>query len=130
MAKGVHSFYVFPCLHNQVNNRENYFIGRFIGDHFNDESFAVKIQKIQQKLNDKFGSNYTAFWSPALIKPYRPLTIEQKYQRAVTKASNIHKKNVINMLQENTLFADDFLYEEIIRHQSRIEILKQRYHQP
>jgi hypothetical protein len=129
MSLGIHSFYVFPCTHNLVKNHENYFVGRYIGDHFNDEAFAEKLCRIEQKLKTKFGWRCTYFWSPGIVKPYRPLTEEQKYKKAITKASNIHKKRTLQIILDNTLFVNDFLYEEIKRYYDRVDLLKKRYSQ-
>ncbi len=129
MPIGIHSFYVFPRTHNLVDNPADYFIGSFIGDHFNDEVFAEKLRRIEQKIYAKFGWRCTYFWSPGIVKPYKPLTAEQKYKRAITKASNIHKKNSLQIIQDNTLFTNDFLYEEINRHHERVDVLKARYNQ-
>ena len=54
MSLGIHSLYVFPRTHNLVANHADYFIGSFIGDHFNDEAFAEKLRRIEQKLQSKF----------------------------------------------------------------------------
>ena len=129
MSLGIHSFYVFPRPYNQIDKLEEYFIGRYIGDSFNDPAFNALIKSVQNKLHAKFGLGYTCFWSSGIIKPYKPLTEEQKCKKAITKASNIHKKKALQIIQDNTLFTDDFLYEEINRHQNRIEILKKRYNQ-
>lgn len=129
MSLGIHSYYVFPRTHNLVANHADYFIGSFIGDHFNDEAFAEKLRRIEQKLQSKFGWRCTYFWSPGIVKPYKRLSEEQKYKRAVTKASNIHKKYSLQILQANTLFTNDFLYEEINRHHDRVNLLKKRYNQ-
>ncbi|MES2006291.1 MAG: hypothetical protein V4450_17365 [Bacteroidota bacterium] len=129
MSLGLHSFYVFPRTHNLVDNHADYFIGSFIGDHFNDEVFAEKLRRIEQKIQSKFGWRCTYFWSPGIAKPYKPLTEDQKYKRAITKATNIHKKKSLQIIQDNTLFTNDFLYEEINRHHERVEVLKKRYNQ-
>ncbi len=127
MALGIHSFYVFPRTHNLIEQREKYFIGSFMGDHYNDEQFKERLNKIHSKIKEKYGNGFTYFWSPGIVKPYQPLTTAQKYKRSVTKASNIHKKNALKIIQQNTLFTDDYLYEEINRHHARIDVLRKRY---
>lgn len=129
MSLGIHSFYVFPRTHNLIGNYADYFIGSFIGDPLNDEVFADRLKKIQNILQRKFGMAYSSFWSPGIVKPYKPLTEEQRYKRAVTKASNIHKKKSLQIIQDNTLFTNDFLYEEINRYFDRLAALKKRYNQ-
>lgn len=129
MAFGIHSFYVFPRTHNLITDYSDYFVGCFLGDPFNDAAFSLKLKKIQEKLSTKFGMAYSSFWSPGIVKPYKPLTEEQRYQRAVTKASNFHKRKSLQIIQENTLFTNDFLYEEINRHFERLDVLKKRYNQ-
>lgn len=130
MAFGIHSFYVFPKTQNLITNRFDYFIGSFLGDKFNDEVFSLRLGKIHAKLQDSYGMRYTCYWSPGIVKPYKPLSEEQRYQRAITKASNIHKKKSLQIIQDNSLFTDQFLYEEILRHHQRVEVLKKRYNQP
>jgi hypothetical protein len=129
MALGIHSFYVFPQTNNLVSNPSDYFVGSYIGDSFNDRTFAMILSRVQLILQKKFGWRYSYFWSPGIIKPYNPLTIEQKYKRAVTKASNIHKKKSLQILKDNSLFTTDFLYEEIKRYHDRVDVLKKRYNQ-
>jgi hypothetical protein len=129
MALGIHSFYVFPLTHNLVSNPSDYFVGSYIGDPFNDRTFAMILSRAQFILQRKFGWRYSYFWSPGIIKPYNPLTKEQKYKQAITKASNIHKKKSLQILQDNSLFANDFLYEEIKRYHDSVDVLKKRYNQ-
>ena len=130
MALGIHSFYVFPKTQNLITNRSDYFIGSFLGDEFNDEVFSLQLGKVHAKLQDSYGMRYTCYWSPGIVKPYKPLSEEQRYQRAITKASNIHKKKSLQIIQDNSLFTDQFLSEEILRHHQRVEVLKKRYNQP
>ncbi|MBT9483093.1 hypothetical protein [Sediminibacterium sp.] len=129
MALGIHTYYVFPRTHNLVQNKQDYMIGSFVGDHFNDEIFAEQLKRIEAKLKTKFGFRFTTYWSPGIIKTYKTLSQSQRFQRAITKASNLHKKKALQIIQDNTLFTNDFLYEEIKRYHDRVEMLKKRYNQ-
>jgi|GEM_PF-6150294 len=129
MALGIHTFYVFPRLYNLISNREHYFVGRYWGDPFNDVTFNERLKRVHQKLQTSFGNNYTYFWSSGISKPYNPLTEKQRYQRAFTKASNIHKKKALKIIQDNTLFINEYLCEEINRFADRVVVLKKRYNQ-
>lgn len=131
MPYGIHKFYVFPTTPCHVDNKSDYYVGSLIGDHHEDEEFAARLKRTEAKLRKiwGFGNGLAYYWVPGIIKPYKPLTQDQKYKRAVTKEYNKHKKQVDKILQQNLLFMDDYIVEETNRLYKRIEVLKQRYEQ-
>jgi hypothetical protein len=108
----------------------DYYIGGFMGDHFNDPLFAAKLKRIEKLLNEKYGiSKYCKYWSPVEVKPYKPRTPEQRYQTAMKKAANKQQKKIDSIKSQNFLFAEQFISEENERLNHRQEVLKKRYNQ-
>lgn len=131
MALGVYTFYGSSIAdHYRIGNQQDYLLGQFVGDDYADEEFASKIKRVVKRLAERLGfGNFNYCWSPFKIKPYKPLSSEQKYKRMVSKTYNEHKKSINKIINANTLFVDDFLSEEQKKLHNRIEVLKNRYNQ-
>lgn len=124
MPQGIHRFYA-------LNRKgEDYYLGGYEGDPFNDQVFKLKLQRVCDKVAHRYGFGFfSVWWSPSVEKPFCPLSNDQKYKRAITKAYNIHRKHISAILDRNSLFVNDFLKEETERHCKRIDELKKRYEQ-
>jgi len=129
MAKGIHSIYA--CSHSDFDRKahiEDYLVGRFIGDHWADQEFGNRLKRIEKKIVDTWGHGSVIWsWSPADVKPYKPLTTEQRLARALTKAQNKYRKNVQGIIEQNFLFQEAFIKEEEEKLKHRNKVLKTRY---
>lgn len=132
MAKGYHHFYACSIAENQKyhNHPDDYFIGGLVGDKWNDEAFEIKMKKVLELLNKKYGlGNYQYCWSPIKTKPYKPRTQQQRFVTAMKKTSNKHNKKIIAIKNQNYLFGEVFVEEENQKLSKRQDILKKRYNQ-
>ncbi|MGQ0738386.1 MAG: hypothetical protein ACT4OJ_04935 [Bacteroidota bacterium] len=131
MALGVHTLYGCSVADNyRINNKEDYLLGKFVGDHHADEEFDAKMKRVVKRLGQIFGfGNFNYCWSAFQKKPIKRLTAEQKYKRMATLTYNKHKKSVASIINANSLVVDDFLAEEQKKLHKRIEQLKARYKQ-
>jgi hypothetical protein len=130
MPIGYHHYYAYSwtCFDRRKRSTD-YFLGGFVGDHLEDEAFAEKLKRIESKLREKFGfPEYMCCWSPAVEKPYKPRSQEQRYKTAIVKATNKHRKRIQAIRQQNYLFGETFIAEEEERFLQRQEVLKNRYH--
>ena len=129
MALGIHIFYGKRTPY-EVVNMEDYFIGRFVGDQWNDEIFIEKMQRIEKRISARMGIHgYTIHWAPGVVKAYKRTTDLQRYRRRVNMEYNAHRKKIDTIIKNNSLFIDDFIAEEINRLHARIAVLKTRYNQ-
>ena len=129
MPIGFHHFY--GCcgvrLHN-CESRDYYYLGGFVGDHFNDEVFKSKLDKVIQLLKEKYGfGHFVSCWSPVESKPYKPRTPQQCLSTALKKAQNKTDRNIRQIKKGNSLFVNDFIMEEQQKLFNRQEALKRRY---
>ena len=109
-------------------NRERFFIGRYMGDTYADDDFKRKMDKVTALLSKKYGfGKFSWYCSPGVVKKVNRLTNEQKYKRMASMAYNKHKKKVLQIINDNTLFVDDFLAEQQMKLHKRIDQLKKRY---
>jgi len=130
MALGYHKFYAFSAadLTRKERGHVHYFLGSFLGDHFNDTDFKDKIDRICARLTERFGiGNYSYYWAPFYIKPYKPRTAIQKYRAAARKAENKHRKAIADIFLNYPLFADFLVLEQEAKLKDRIELLQRRY---
>lgn len=84
MPVGYHSyihFVKYPC------NSKPELIGKFLGDHSNDETFGNFLKRIEEKLR-KLNVDYCKYWSPFDVKPYKSLSPEEKAKSRRTKYIN------------------------------------------
>ncbi|HEY1200627.1 MAG TPA: hypothetical protein VGE79_06580, partial [Niastella sp.] len=72
---------------------------------------------------------YSAYWSPAVVKPSKARTPEQRYQTAMKKATNKHHKKIDAIKAQNVLFTEQFISEEKERLKQRQDVLRKRYNQ-
>jgi hypothetical protein len=130
MPLGVHTYHAYSISRHHNVNIGDYFLGSFVGDHYSDDDFIKKTKRLQNRLTEKFGiAGWSLSWSPFNEKPYTPLSDLQKYKRMVTKTYNEHHKKVLQIINDNSLFVDDFLAEEQKKVTNRIDELKKRYKQ-
>lgn len=130
MPAGYHHFYVTSWT-NPNRFKIEYFIGGFVGDHWNDEVFAAKLDRITRRVTAKYGfSNFIQCWSPVNVNPYKPRTPDERYKTAVTKTTNKYAQRITQIKNDNTLFVEAFIKEEKVRLFSRLQVLKKRYGQP
>ena len=129
MALGLHSFYGYSTGEtNRIANREDYFIGCFEGDHFNDQRFDLFIKKVVQHLINVYGiGHFSYYWSPAIVQPYRARTKQQKLNTAIKKATNKHRLKIEQIKLSGYLFEAAFIAEEENRLSLRKEVLQKRY---
>lgn len=129
MPIGIHSFYAYSIADTHyIGNKEDYFLGRFVGDHFGDSRFEEKLKKVIALLADRYGfGNFCNYWSPVEEKPYKPRTTEQKLATALKKAGNKNKKKIREIRDANYLFEDMFIGEEEVKLSKRIAVLCERY---
>jgi DNA-binding helix-hairpin-helix protein with protein kinase domain len=86
------------------------------------------LKRIEKKITDIWGRGSVIWsWAPADRKPYKPLTVQQRFSRAITKAQNQFFKNVQEIRTQNYLFEETFIKEESEKLQMRQQVLKQRY---
>ena len=131
MSVGYHHFFVFKMHQcNHIERKEDYFIGGFVGDSHNDETFKTRIETLCEKLRTKYGlTNYIYCWSPVHIKESIQRTPEQRYRTALKKSENKTNKKIQEIKRANFLFSDLYIQEEIQKLNQRKEKLKNRYQQ-
>jgi hypothetical protein len=129
MPLGLHSFYGYTIADtHRINNKQDYFIGSMAGDHYADEQFSARLQKVIRQLTNRYANNYSYHWSPLLLKPYKPRTAAQKLATAIKKTTNRHLKKVEQIKKAGYLFEDAFIQEERTKLSDRKELLVDRYH--
>ena len=128
MPRGIHSFYGYSIGDtHRIGNKEDYFLGRFVGDSFGDPQFEEKLKKVIALLARKYGfGGFCHCWSPVEERPYKPRTAEQKLATAIRKAKNNHAKRVREISMSNTLFQEAFIQEEERKLRERIAVLRKR----
>lgn len=131
MSLGIHTFFGYSISDSRaMRNGDAYLLGRFVGDTYADDEFENRLKRVTKRLTDRFGiSGFNYCWSPYRVKEYKPMSDVQKYKRMVTKAYNEHKATVNKIIQDNSLFVDDFLSEQQKKLHNRIDLLKRRYNQ-
>jgi hypothetical protein len=129
MPLGFHHYYACKAPFPR-DSPYDYYIGGFVGDHVNDPAFAAKLMRVEGLLNKKYGlAHYSAYWSPAVVKPSKARTPEQRYQTAMKKAANKHDKKIDAIKAQNVLFTEQFISEEKERLKQRQDVLRKRYNQ-
>ena len=131
MSLGYHHFFVFnQHRSNHVSHKENYFIGGFVGDSHNDETFKAKMEKLCEKLRTRYGlTNFTYCWSPLHIKEPIQRTQAQRYHTAVKKSENKTNRRIQEIKSSNLLFGELYVQEEMEKLDHRKLLLKKRYQQ-
>jgi hypothetical protein len=115
---------------NHVAKKENYFIGGFVGDSHNDETFKAKMKKLCEKLRTRYGlANFSYCWSPLHIKESIQRTPAQRYHTAVRKSENKTNKRIHEIKRSNLLFSELYIQEEVEKLDQRKNVLKKRYQQ-
>ena len=129
MPRGTHSFYGYSIGDtHRIGNKEDYFLGRFVGDDFADGQFEEKLKKVIALLAGRYSfGSFCHCWSPVADRPYRPRTPDQKLATAIQKAKNNHAKMVLEIHGQNTLFREAFIQEEEGKLRERIAVLTKRY---
>ena len=115
MPLGFHHYYACKAPFPR-DSPYDYYIGGFVGDHFNDPAFAAKLKRVESLLNKKYGlSHYAAYWSLVVVKP--------------SKTANKHHKKIDAIKAQNVLFTEQFVSEEKERLKQRQDVLRKRYNQ-
>ncbi|MCC6867058.1 MAG: hypothetical protein IT280_12960 [Ignavibacteria bacterium] len=102
MALGVHMLVHYPGGTPLKGNRQLLF--RAVGDHFNDEAFGRKMDRIKKLFWEK-NINYSYEWSPAVLKERKKYSPDRLYRFRRTKFINRIKKKY-------PLFASEFIKEK------------------
>lgn len=104
-------------------------IGNLVGN-FNDEVFNAKLRFWQGIMNVKYG-RYGIYWYQSVtylqVKESRRLDDLEKYNRAVTRATNEYVKRKEEL--EKLLFADEEIDKLQQDYKTRMKKIKKQYNQ-